>query len=157
MPPRPRFSVLKKQRDFYSGKKKSHTLKSQILIDQRTGQILATAFASGKTTDINLLRQSRIRLACHIKGVGDSGYQGLYRLFVLSQTPHKKPPKGELTPQQKRDNRQLSRLRLKVEHLFCRLKVFKILCYRYRNHRQRFALRCNLIAALVNRDLPKHL
>jgi hypothetical protein len=59
-----------------------------------------------------------------------------------------------LTVEQRQQNRRLSQIRLKVEHLFCRLKVFKILSYKYRNHRQRFALRFNLIAALVNRDLP---
>jgi transposase len=100
------------------------------------------------------LRKSRLALAGHITGIGDSGYQGLYRLFYRSQTPHKKPPKAELTIEQRPQNRRLSQVRLKVEHLFCRLKVFKILSYKYRNHRKRFALRFNLIAALVNRDLP---
>ena len=59
-----------------------------------------------------------------------------------------------MTDEQRAQNRRLSQIRLKVEHLFCRLKVFKILSYKYRNHRKRFALRFNLIAALVNRDLP---
>ncbi len=31
-----------------------------------------------------------------------------------------------------------------------RLKIFRILAERYRNHRRRFSLRCNLIAALYN-------
>ena len=40
-----------------------------------------------------------------------------------------------------------------IEHIFGRLKVFKILAERYRNRRKRFCLRFNLIAALYNYEL----
>jgi len=36
----------KKQRRYYSGKKKRHTLKAQIMMHQTTGQILCTAFTN---------------------------------------------------------------------------------------------------------------
>ena len=38
----------KKQRTYYSGKKKRHTLKAQVVVDQTTGQILCTAFGKGR-------------------------------------------------------------------------------------------------------------
>ncbi len=38
----------KKQKYFYSGKKKKHTLKSQVVVDKKSQQIICTAFANGK-------------------------------------------------------------------------------------------------------------
>lgn len=48
---------------------------------------------------------------------------------------------------------QLAQLRVVTEHINPRLKIFKILSQRYRNRRQRFSLRFNLIASLYNYDL----
>ncbi|HQV63967.1 MAG TPA: IS5/IS1182 family transposase, partial [Anaerolineales bacterium] len=50
-------------------------------------------------------------------------------------------------------NRVLARKRIVIEHIFRKLKVFRILCERYRNRRKRFALRFNLIAAIYNLEL----
>lgn len=41
----------KKQRKYYSGKKKRHTLKAQVMVDQGTGQIICTAFDKGRVHD----------------------------------------------------------------------------------------------------------
>lgn len=50
-------------------------------------------------------------------------------------------------------NRALARLRITVEHVIRRLKVFWILARPYRNRRRRFGLRLNLIAGLYNFEL----
>ncbi|MCE7935044.1 MAG: IS5/IS1182 family transposase, partial [Chlorobi bacterium CHB2] len=55
---------------------------------------------------------------------------------------------------EKGENREHSRKRIVIEHVFARLKVFKILSERYRNRRKRFELRFNLIAAIHNFELP---
>lgn len=90
-----------------------------------------------------------------------AGYQGLPRLFKGAKTPHKKPNKKSkvktLTCQQKAENKIQKRKRVCVEHAIRRLKVFKILSYKYRNHRKRFGLRFNLIAALLNKDVATYL
>ena len=85
--------------------------------------------------------------------LADSGYQGLAKLHEKSRTPRKKPRKGELTDEQKRGNRELARRRVVVEHVIRRLKIFRILAERYRNRRNRFSLRFNLIAGLHNYEL----
>ena len=54
MPPSVRSSVQKKQRQSYSGKKKRHTQKAQLVADQKTKRILATAFSEGKLHDFKL-------------------------------------------------------------------------------------------------------
>ena len=54
---------------------------------------------------------------------------------------------------EKQRNRSLARKRIVIEHIFRKLKVFRILSERYRNRRTRFSLRFNLIAAIYNLEL----
>jgi hypothetical protein len=56
-------------------------------------------------------------------------------------------------PEDKRDNRKLAKVRIKVEHIIRCLKIFRILSSRYRNRRKGFGLRVNLIAAIYNCEL----
>ena len=44
----------KKQKRYYSGKKKCHTLKTQLVINQETIEIICTAFGPGPCHDFNL-------------------------------------------------------------------------------------------------------
>lgn len=48
----------KKQKRYYSGKQKCHTLKVQLLIALATGQIICTAVGTGRTHDFKLLKRS---------------------------------------------------------------------------------------------------
>ena len=88
-----------------------------------------------------------------LKVIADKGYQGIAKIHKLSETPIKKSRGGKLTKEQKKYNRKLNRLRVVVEHINRRLKIFKILSYRYRNRHKRFGLRSNLIAGIYNYEL----
>ncbi|WP_425289803.1 transposase family protein [Spiroplasma endosymbiont of Zeiraphera isertana] len=68
--------------------------------------------------------------------------------------PFKKSKYNQLTPMQKEYNKTLSKIRIKIEHVFAKLKRFKILSLKYRNKIRRFALRFNLIAGIYNFELP---
>jgi hypothetical protein len=143
----------KKQRRYYSGKKKRHTLKSQVVIDKCTKQIICTAHCRGAQHDFALYKQSGVQPEADITCLGDRGYQGLNKLHSNSQTPEKKPRGQKLAAEAKRRNRALARLRIVVEHVIRHLKIFRILAERYRNRRRRFSLRFNLIAGLFNFEL----
>ena len=69
------------------------------------------------------------------------------------QRADKKPRKGKLTSEQKQQNKEHARLRVRVENVIRHLKIFRILSSRYRNRRKRFGLRVNLIAGLYNYEL----
>ena len=58
-----------------------------------------------------------------------------------------------LTYEEKQANPTFARLRLRVEHIVGRLKVFRILTERYRGRRKHFDLRFNLIAGIHNLEL----
>ena len=50
-----------------------------------------------------------------------------------SKTPNKKPRNGKLNPEQKRENRSLAQVKIKVEHIIRFLKIFRILSSPYKN------------------------
>ena len=143
----------KYQKRFYSGKKGEHTLKTQVVFGQKTGKIICIAHEKGKTHDFRLFKSSRVRFHKLLKVIADKGYQGIAKIHKLSKTPIKKPRGGKLTKEQKQYNRQLNRLRVVIEHVNRRLKIFNILSYRYRNRHRRFGLRANLIAGIYNYEL----
>lgn len=53
-------------------------------------------------------------------------------------TPHKKPKNGEITPEQKQENKNLSSQRIGVEHLIGVVKIFKVAADRFRLARHQY-------------------
>lgn len=143
----------RRQSSFYSGKKKKHTLKLQVVINQNTGEIICLSCGAGRTHDFALFKASKVHIHSAITSIQDSGYQGIATYHANSYVPKKKSKNKELTPIERQYNRELSRERIGIEHVNCRLKVFKILAGRYRNRRRRYGLRCNLLAAIYNYEL----
>jgi len=138
----------KRQRRYFSGKKKRHTQKAQSIVDPKTRQIVATDFTVGKTHDFALFKKERY--ASEVSSGSDLGYQGIQKLHPKSQLPSRKSKYHPLTRERKAHNRQLARQRILAEHIIGRLKVFRLLSERYRNRRKRFGLSFNLLAALYN-------
>lgn len=114
---------------------------------------MATAFTYGSKHDLQLFKDDQTDMAGHIRVLADAGYQGLAELHENCQTPFKKSKYHPLTKRQKQRNKTLARKRILIEHIFRKLKVFRILSERYRNRRRRVALRFNLIAAIYNLEL----
>jgi len=85
--------------------------------------------------------------------VADKGFQGICGLHAFSLTPFKKSRKGELTPEQKAFNSNLSKYRITIEHINRRIKRFKMLQYRYRNKQRKHLLRISLICGIHNFEL----
>jgi hypothetical protein len=72
----------KKQRRYYLGKKKRHTLKTQLVVEKSTRRILCIAHEKGRRHDFRLFKRSKVRLLPETKAVVDSGYQGLQRVHA---------------------------------------------------------------------------
>jgi hypothetical protein len=49
----------RRQKKYYSCKKKLHTLKSQLVINQATREIICVAFGPGKSHDFSLFKKSK--------------------------------------------------------------------------------------------------
>ena len=118
-------------------------------------KIICLAHNKGRVHDFKLLKRSEVKFHKLLKVIGDKGYQGIAKIHRLSETPIKRPRGKKLTKEQKKYNRELNRLRIGIEHINRRLKIFKILSYPYRNRNRRFGLRSNLIAGIYNYELAE--
>ncbi len=128
-------------------------MKAQLLVEFASGQIIATAVEKGRVHDFKLLKRSRLPFVSSQLCLADRGYQGFAKIHPGACTPTKKPRKQPLADAEKQHNRALARLRVRVEHVIRRFKIFRIFSGRYRNRRKRFGLRLNLIARLLNYEL----
>ncbi|WP_396426827.1 IS5 family transposase [Legionella anisa] len=140
----------KTQKHFYSGKKKRHTLKTQLIVDKNQKKIICTSFSNGKRHDFRLFKESGVHIHPETKSLTDTGYQGIQKLHQNAALPKKKTKKNPLTKEDKKKNRELSSERVLNENVIGMLKRFKIIADRYRNRRKRFGLRFNLIAGIYN-------
>lgn len=142
------------QKRWYSGKKKRHTHKTQIVICAKTQMIIAIFIDCGSTHDFKIWKKSiGVKVVKHIKVQADSGYQGIEKLHDNSETPKKKSKKHPLTKEEKANNHRIGSERIAVEHTNCRLKRLRIVAERYRNRRKRFGLRMSLFCGLYNYEL----
>jgi DDE superfamily endonuclease/Helix-turn-helix of DDE superfamily endonuclease len=144
----------KNERDgWYSGKKRSHTIKSQVAVDGNTGRIVHIAESvSGRCSDIKLLDQSSLleRLPPGVGCAGDLGYQGIGKRHPLGFCPRKKP---RAQPQQEADrhyNRAFAQFRIIVENSINRLRHYQSLTQTDRHHRRKHTMRVRAVAGLVN-------
>jgi hypothetical protein len=64
----------KGQRQFYSGKKKRHTFKTQLVVDPRTKAVICTTFTTGKEHNFHLFKRSRVKLKKETECLADKGY-----------------------------------------------------------------------------------
>ncbi len=119
----------KEQQKYFSGKKRQHTLKSQIIGLPEAKDIVEVDVGSpGPTADISLFRKSQGKFDKSQPFSGDKAYQGGENIT----TPHKRKPKQELNQQQKDENKALSSNRIFIEHLIRLLKIFRIASQRFR-------------------------
>ena len=132
-------------------------MKAQVIIEQRSGEILCTHYGKGREHDFKLYKKSKIRIKKEIKCLADKGYQGIKKYHNLSQIPKKKPKRDNFSKSDKKENRELAKERIVIENVFAHLKRFRILQGRYRNRRKRFGLRFNLIASIYNYELNLNL
>lgn len=129
----------KGQKKYYSGKKKRHTMKTQILFCKSKGLIVGVCFDKGHVHDFEIFKESGAgHISEEVKFIGDSGYQGMDKYRKNCETPYKKPRGGELTKEQKVSNLNLSKKRICIEHVNAWVKRFRILKDRYRNKRCNF-------------------
>src|SRR5262245_30779722 len=110
-------------RAYYSGKKRRHTLKNQVVTARRTKppgpgkkpQRLRIAAVRrthpGSVHDKRMYDRSRVVAPPDVRRAGDTAYLG-----TSLETTTRKPRGGELTASQKRRNRVVPRRRIVAEH-----------------------------------------
>ena len=145
------------QREFPSGEKKRHTIKTQVVVVRRTKppgpgrkprkvRIAAVSESvPGKTHDKEVYDRSRVVAPRDAKRTGDTASLG-----TGLETPTRKPRGGELTDCQKAGNRRVARRRVVAEHGIGKMKVWRVASERYRNPVSRHTLVMRNVAGLHN-------
>jgi DDE superfamily endonuclease/Helix-turn-helix of DDE superfamily endonuclease len=146
------------QKEYFSGKKKCHTLKTQITVCAQTGLIVdVSESVAGPTADSKLFEQSGVlkRLPSQTAYGGDLGYQGLSKVVPTGQgfTPHRKKRGQERTSEEIAYNRDFASWRVEVEPKIERMRNYKSLSQTDRPHRQRPTSRTVAVAGLANRQM----
>lgn len=141
---------------YYSGKKKMHTLKSQVAVDSNIGYIRDVAKSvCGPVGDMRVLEESGLldTLPQDVGVAGDLAYIKLLTTRHKGFAPRRKP-RGKPRPvQDEVYNRVFSHFRIVVEHSIGRLRRFQALSQRDRHHRRNHTARVRAVAGLVNRRL----
>jgi hypothetical protein len=128
-----------KQKEHYSGKKKAHTVKNNIIANSNCEVIFLTPTVEGKKHDKKIADESNYRLPKGSALLQDTGFQGFSPEDVLILQPAKKPKGKNLTQEQKVINRGISRIRIRVEHVVSGIKRCRIVKDKFRNWAKGFA------------------
>lgn len=111
---------------FYSGKKKRHCIKNNVLVNQQAKILLLTPTCEGKKHDKKIADETNLVLPEESSLYQDTGFQGFALSGVTIIQPTKKPRGKELTAEQKESNRQISCVRIRVEHAIGGVKRYRI-------------------------------
>lgn len=134
---RPKASEQQKLK--YSGKKKQHTVKNNLITEKRTGKIkVLSATVSGKVHDKKLADEQDLCFPKNSKLWQDTGFQGYAPEHVTTIQPKKKPRGAELSLEEKAQNTAISKERIAVEHSIGGVKVFAIVHHIFRNLKPAF-------------------
>jgi hypothetical protein len=139
----------RRQKPYYSGKKKRHTMKTEIRTTLQGRIVHVSKTHPGSTHDFTVFKGEK-RPTKESRLFVDSGYQGIADMHQNADFPYKASKNKPLDAEEKEYNTVLSRVRVVVEHIFGDIKTFKIMADRYRNKRKRYAVKFNIIAGIVN-------
>jgi hypothetical protein len=157
----PRPKNKQKRRTHYSGKRKRHTLKTQLTVNSRGLIIHKSRHVRGSTHDYALYKRSHPRLPYKVQSSLDLGYLGIKddypNLNCVLPIKKKNPGRGkvgvkapELSDEQKVFNKELACERVVVEHTNSRVKKFLIWGAEFRNRPKRYDAMTDIVSGLIN-------
>lgn len=116
-----------KQKEKYSGKKKAHTDKNIVLVNQHTKRVVyLSPTVEGKKHDSRAAHEAAIVYPAFATLDKDSGFQGYEPEDVLTQQPKKKAQGKELSVGDKVCNKIFSSVRIVVENCLSGVKRCRI-------------------------------
>jgi hypothetical protein len=124
--PIPRSIDDERQKHEYSGKKKAHTVKNNLIVDQRSHILFLSSTYPGSVHDKKLAQEAGHQFPDNTIVIEDLGYTGYEPENTAVIRPHKKYKNGQLTQQQKQDNKRISQMRVPVEHVMAGVKRLNI-------------------------------
>ena len=157
----PRPKNKHKRKTHYSGKKKKHTVKTQLTVNANGLIVHKSAHVSGSVHDYRLFKHSHPCLPKQVRRKGDLGYKGVAEDFPLLDfvVPFKRksPGRGKrgvkaesLLPQQKAFNKELASERVISEHTNSRVKKFQVWGSEFRNRLRYYDVMTEIVSGIIN-------
>ena len=132
--PRRRPKNVERQKEYYSGKKKRHTMKNIILTNPETNRVLYLSTTQvGSVHDKKIMDKEELQTTIQAKMGLDLGFEGLEIANVGIVLPKKKPKGKELSELEKHQNTCFARRRIRVEHAISGIKRNRSVQDIYRN------------------------
>ncbi len=130
----------RRRKAYYSGKKKIHTVKNQITVNNRGYILHKAAHKKGRKHDYDVYKNNHPVIPKEVVNVVDLGYLGVETDFQeqLSALPYKKKINQCLSQEEKDYNTIHSKKRIIVEHTISRLKKYRILADVFRNKLRKY-------------------
>ncbi len=114
------------QEEYYSGKKKCHTIQNILLIQETCTVAYLSPTHAGKWHEKSIVDDEQYRLPVNSILYQDRGFQGFTVATVTTRQPTKKPRGGALTPEEKEENRRIASEKMRIEHAICGVKRCRI-------------------------------
>ena len=118
---------------YYSGKKKAHTVKNNIISERQGKVVYLSDTYEGKKHDKKIADEERVEFPDGSSVWQDTGFQGFAPAGVTIKQPKKKPQGRELSEAEKAENREISKVRVEVEHQIGGIKRCQIVVQKFRN------------------------
>jgi hypothetical protein len=157
----PRPKAKHKRKTHYSGKRKKHTVKTQLTVNKKGLIVHKTAHVKGSMHDYALYKRSHPHLPDNVRLDLDLGYLGIRadypKLNRMLPFKKKNPGRGkrgvkaqELPVEKKAFNKELAKERVVMEHTNSRVKKFRIFGDEFRNRLRRYDIMTDIVCGLVN-------
>lgn len=157
----PRPHGKRKRKTHYSGKRKKHTVKTQLTVNKKGLIVHKTSHVKGSMHDYTLYKRSHPHLPDNVRLDLDLGYLGIRddypKLNCMLPIKRKNPGRGkrgvkakELSLEQRASNKLLAKERVVVEHTNSRVKKFRIFGDEFRNRLKRYDVMTDIVCGLVN-------
>jgi DDE superfamily endonuclease len=124
--PLPRPKDPEDQQEFYSGKKKGHTIKNLLVIDETCQICFLSPTDEGETNEKSLAELEGYTFPPGSYLYQDMGFQGYTCEGLTIFQAKKTPPGGELTPPETAMNRRISSIRIRIERAIGGVKRSRI-------------------------------
>ena len=131
----PRPENRRREKMHYSGKRKMHTVKTQVMVSNQGLIIHKASHKKGRRHDYDIHKKSHPATPKQVASVFDLGYLGVGRDYPeqIVIPAKQKETKHRIASEEKDYNKSHSKRRIVIEHTICKIKKCRILADIFRN------------------------
>lgn len=145
-----RSSDYSTQKEFYSGKKKKHTVKNNLIAEPSQYILYLSQTYEGCVHDKKICDIEQYQFPDNLLLRYDLGYLGYIPENTRIEVPHKKTKRNPLSDKMKAENKEISTKRVSIEQAISGVKRLKIVADKIRIFNREFRHQVMIIAAAIH-------